>query len=250
MSDQLLRSVLARYSPTPAELIRAGLTAEDLKRQLVGYSRYVIDVRTSGSVAKQTNIRGGSDLDLFISLSSACPETLRSIYEDLLLRARHLDPQARQQNVSIGLTFQGLKVDLVPGRRQTQWGGDHSLFVRRTGNWTKTNVDRHVAFVSSANLSDEIRLVKIWCSAKRLPLTSFLAELVTIEALGGHRRGALAANFVRSLEFFREELARRRFVDPANTNNCVSDELSAAEKATIVRTAALTLAGSWQSAFV
>ena len=74
--------------------------------------------KLSGLRAKGTAIDRSTDLDLFISLSSTTQNSLKEIYESLYKRIVEEGITARKQNVSIGVTYQGKKVDLVPAKRQ------------------------------------------------------------------------------------------------------------------------------------
>jgi hypothetical protein len=68
--------------------------------------------------------------------------------------------QPRLQNVSIGITFLGYAVDLVPGERQNWLYNDHSLYKRSGDTWTKTDVSQHIEKVKASGRQAEIRLTK------------------------------------------------------------------------------------------
>jgi hypothetical protein len=53
---------------------------------------------------------------------------------------------------------------------------------------------------------------------------------VTIEACRGRRVGDLAENAWATLAYIRDNIRSAVFIDPANTNNRISDDLTAAEK--------------------
>ena len=120
MSEQdYLNSILAR------ELVGTGLaspallvpgTMEPVLRQWAG--RFLLDVSPSGSYAKGTANRSGTDLDLFISLSPDTPESLADVHKTLVVALKAAGYQPRLQNVSIGIIVFGHSVDLVPGKRQ------------------------------------------------------------------------------------------------------------------------------------
>lgn len=50
----------------------------------------------------------------------------------------------------------------------------------------------------------------------------------------------------RRLTYLRDTFPNARFVDPANTNNVISDDLRAAEKQRISAAAGQALNGSWE----
>ena len=81
------------------------------------YSGRLLRVHNSGSFAKRTSLRGGVDLDLFISLKPGTGKSLRAIHEGLY---RYADGEAlkpRRQNVSIGVEVDTVKMELVPARK-------------------------------------------------------------------------------------------------------------------------------------
>jgi len=75
---------------------------------------------------------------------------------------------------------------------------------------------------------------------------SFFLELAVIEALKGKRTGNLSNNVIATLEYLKTRIGTARLLDPANTNNVVSDDLSVAGKQAVASAAATALNGSWQ----
>jgi hypothetical protein len=73
--------------------------------------RYLLDMTPSGSYAKGTANRSGTDLDLFISLSPDTVETLSDIHKTLITKLTAAGYQPRPQNVSIGIKVHGYAVD-------------------------------------------------------------------------------------------------------------------------------------------
>ena len=94
--------------------------------------------------------------------------------------------------------------------------------------------------MKNSNRIDEIRLAKIWRQLHSLEFPSFYLELAVIDALKHSTAGNLSANFLKILEFFRDILPSIRYVDPANTNNIISDDLTAAQKIAISSQARLS----------
>jgi hypothetical protein len=197
----------------------------------------LVDVKISGSSAKGTAVSSGTDVDLFISMTSTTSNTLNELYESLFLHMSRAGFKVRRQNVSIGIEHNSNQIDLVPGRRQSQYGNDHSLYVRKAGSWTKTNIDTHISQVSNSNRLDEIKLAKIWRNANDLDFPSFYLELVVIDALRNKTIGATDRNFLAALKFIAENIEKESYYDPSNTNNCISDQISNAEKKRIATAA-------------
>lgn len=234
--DQYLKNVLVKYAVDVSAAQAAGqLIYPIIEKWSCGY---MLKAEFSGSMSKGTAINIGTDADIFISLKSTTPATLKHIYDTLHTAVTQAGYGARKQNVSIGTTVNGHKIDLVPGRRQDQYGNDHSLYKSKTDSWTKTNIHTHINQVASSRRIDEIRLTKIWRELHGLNFPSFYLELAVIEALKNSKVGDLSANFWKVLEFLRDDFTAKRYLDPANTNNVISDDLNMHEKRSIAAKAA------------
>lgn len=201
---------------------------------------YLAKAEFSGSISKGTAISIGTDADIFISMSSNTPDTLANIYNTLYKAIVQAGYEARQQNVSIGTTINEYQIDLVPGRRQSQYGNDHSLYRRKANSWTQTNVNTHISYVTNSNRISEIKLAKIWRNLHNLEFPSFYLEMAVIDALKHARVGDTATNFLKILDFFRDDLLSKRYTDPSNTNNIISDDLTSLEKITIASKAKIS----------
>ncbi len=240
-ADSYLQSILAREAVDagPFSAVRGvqrqiqPIIAEWAGTQLVGVS-------PSGSFAKGTANNSGTDIDLFISLKEDTTNTLKEIYERLFKRMADKGYSPRRQNVSVHIQVNGYEVDLVPAKRQASYGDDHSLYRRKVDSWTKTNVTTHIAHVIRGSRINESRIIKLWRNQKGLEFPSFYLELTVIAALSG-QHASLSSNTWKVFEYLRDSFSNARVIDPANTNNIISDDLSAAEQATVKASAVQAL---------
>ncbi len=237
--DQYVESVLAKYAVprganSPAEQL--GAIVEGPLRAWAG--QQLSALRYSGSYEKETGVRGVSDVDVFISLKSDTTDTLKEIYEKLVKLAQNNGWSPRRQNVSVGVTINGTRGDLVPGRVQAGYQNYHSLYLRKRDSWTQTNVTLHVNTVHTSGRLKEIRAIKIWRMLHGFDFPSLYLELFTIDALSGRSRSTLAENVLHALRTMGSSLTSSRIVDPANTNNVLSDDLTQVEKQRVAAQAA------------
>ncbi len=254
-ADVYLRQILEReavdtgfYSPVRG----VTHTLEPLIRDWAGTLKHdgpwsgflLLDVSPSGSFAKGTANNSGTDIDLFISLSDQTANTLQEIYESLHSFTSRAGYAPRRQNVSIGVRVGRYDVDLVPARKQNRYNADHSLYRRRAGSWTKTNVQTHIQHVQRSGRQDEIRVLKLWRDQHKLDFPSFYLELTVIEALTG-KYGSLSANVISVLDYLSGRFENARLVDPANSSNVISEDLTGAEQGKIKAAALATLRGDW-----
>lgn len=198
-------------------------------------------VHPTGSFAKGTANRSGTDIDLFISLSPTTPDSLKQIYETLFVAVSRAGYAPRRQNVSIGLRVSGVDVDLVPGKQQNILSLDHSLYRQKADSWTKTNVQTHIAHVLAGGRQLETRVAKLWRNQLGLDFPSFYLELAVIEALRTNLSLGLSNRVWSVFQYLAGGFSAARFVDPANTNNVISDDFTVAEKGAIKAAAARTL---------
>lgn len=245
---EYLRNILTREAVdnswmSPVRSVQA--TLQPIIQAWAG--RYLSSFSPSGSFAKGTANRSGTDIDFFVSLHSETPETLKEIHEKLFGRMSENGYSPRRQNVSIGIRVGGYDVDLVPAKMQPSLWGDHSLYRRKADTWTKTNVQTHINLVSASAYRDEIRILKLWRNQKSLDFPSFYLELTTMKALDGTLFGSLDTNVMTCFEYLRDRFENARVEDPANTSNVLSDELAGTTKKAIA-TAASTAraAATWE----
>lgn len=237
--DQYVESILTKYAvprgPTsPAE--RLGSTVAGPIRTWAGQQLNAIEY--SGSYAKETGVRGISDVDVFISLKPDTQGTLKDLYNSLYALAQEQGWSPRAQNVSVGVTVGGTRGDLVSGKIQPGYQNYHSLYLRKRDSWTQTNVSLHVQTVRDSGRLKEIRAVKVWRFLRGLDFPSLYLEVFAIRALAGRSRTAPAENVLHTLRTIGTSLTSTRIEDPANTNNALSDDLTNQEKERIVGLAA------------
>jgi hypothetical protein len=67
----------------------------------------LLSITPSGSFAKGTAIRSGTDLDLFISLPEGTTETLKELYEKLFSWMGTKGYTPKRQNVSVSVRVSG-----------------------------------------------------------------------------------------------------------------------------------------------
>lgn len=195
-------------------------------------------ISPSGSFAKGTANRSGTDIDLFLSVSSQATDDLKTIYNTLFNAMTNAGYKPKRQNVSINVRVGAYDVDLVPARQHDNITGNHSLYRTRADTWMQTNIARHIAVVRAGNRINETRILKLWRNQNGLDFLSFYLELTTIQALVGVN-GTLASNVWGVFNYLQDSFTNAQVVDPANSNNIISNDLTAAEK-TAIRNAAIS----------
>jgi len=172
-------------------------------------------------------------------LKNLTPCTLEDIYNSLYNYFDRILP-VKKQNVSIRVNYKGLNIDLVPAKRMPNVIYPHSVYVNKKDTWTKTNIDKHISFIKNSGRVNEIILMKIWRELNELDFPSFYLELTVIEALKGKKIVSLEKNIMTIFEYLRERFIYARIVDPANSQNIISDDLTDSEKQKIIESALIS----------
>ena len=240
--DDYVRSALARYDLPSGEVSPAEMAAGELTKPITEWAgKYLLGIQHCGSYAKGTRVKGGTDIDLLVSLGPRTPLDADKLYDRFFVFMRDRGYKPVRKNVSLGLQLRGLQIDLIPARQE--WGGsnDHRIFETEHRRVTRTNFDTHLTVVEGSGVVEEIRLMKIWRTLRNLRMPSFCLELAVIDALRNRPRGQPAANMEAVLVYFRETLPGAPIRDPANFENRVSDDLLRHEKIAIAEAATASL---------
>jgi predicted nucleotidyltransferase len=219
----------AGFQPASEDLPLSALARIRLLLRRWRFHKYVKSVSLAGSHAKGTDLLD-SDVDILIELTRETPASLKEIQRSL---AEYFIPfGSRLRNVSVRVTFEGLTIDLVPARGNTLWQA-------RFNTWLKTDIPLQIRYVRDSGLIDEILALKIWRRRHALRFPSFLMELAVIHALKPNR--PIEEQFTSLLRFLATDFPTTRLLDPANSNNVVSDLLTEVEKLHISRKARMYL---------
>jgi len=238
-ADEYVNDIVNKYKlpQTLSQVMQTNVVAP-LSRIIKSWAGNSLDkIEISGSRAKGTAISIATDLDLFISLKSSTTTPLKEIYDSLYDTLTSNKITARKQNVSIGVQYAGYNVDLIPAKRQDNYGNDHSLYRSKANTWTKTNIATHINKVKNSNRISEIIAIKIWRERFSLDFPSMYLELTVIDALKGRHGNQLATNFMTVLDYLIKDFLNKTIYDPANTNNIISDDLYKYEKESIIKQA-------------
>jgi hypothetical protein len=236
-ADEYVASILAKYEidRSPQSLSElAAISIEPTIRRWAG--SWLDELFHCGSSAKGTGTRGVANVDIFIALKADMPR-LNEVYEDLFSLAETQLWSPKRRDVSVGISYGGVPVDLIPGWVLTGSVDYYSLYWRKTGLWRETNVKSHIDTVSASSRSREIRAIKIWRHLKKLDFPTLYLELFVIDTLSGRPTDTLADNVHYALYSIGQFIEKLRIVDPANRTNVLSEDLTVMEKKLIASAA-------------
>ena len=247
--DEYLKQVIAEKKADNIELSDTRLIkVQSVLKNWAG--QQLSTLKPSGSIAKGTALKGIADYDIFISLKSDTSQNLKEIYNSLENVVKSSGWETRRQNVSIGITHNKLKIDLVPAKIQTGYNNYHSIYCSKKDTWMQTNIDLHIKRVRDSNRVNEIILTKIWRHIHDLDFPSIYLELTVLDALYNKPRYDIANNFLIVLRYLHDKFVDKIVFDPANTNNKISDMLNKKEKVAIASQAKVSLEQKYWSTII
>lgn len=240
-AQQYLEQILAKYNLKDEDvepLKKKRAVIEDYVRKK--YGSKVATFYYSGSYAKGTAINLKYDLDLCIYFWNSAFPSLSEMYNDVYKILSEKYP-VNKQKVSIGLTYDGDNIDIVPARKIDDKTDDANLYISTNGSQIKTNIPKHKDYISQAKCRPTIKLMKIWKFRHSLHFKSFALELLTIKALESCKGEGLDDQVLHVLRFIRDNVENVKLVDPANSNNIVSDLVDQSDKVSMKNNANASL---------
>jgi len=201
-------------------------------------------IKYAGSREKGTMISENYDLDVICYFPSSDTRTLKEIRDDVSV---HLNKKYLMQDKASAERILNLKgsetphdyhIDVVPGRFIE---GSKDVFLHLAfgeKERLQTNLKTHIDFITNSGCVDVIRLVKLWSCRNGFGIKTFVLELFVIHSLTGSKsKSELKKSFVTVLQAFRDEFETVKLIDPANTNNIVSQLVKLSDKTDIANAA-------------
>ena len=221
-------------------------------------------IKYAGSREKGTLIAEKYDLDIVCYFPSSEARSLKEIRADVSNHLRKKYALQSKASVERIVSLKGIStpssyhVDVVPGRFIDRSKDVFLHVASGDKERMQTNLKAHIDHVVDSGCVPVIRLVKLWACRNSVDIKTFVLELFAVRALSGsHNKADLTKSFRQVLESLRDEFGRVQLVDPANTNNIVSQLVDSSAKALIAQAAktALETVGEsdeiadWQTVF-
>lgn len=247
--NMYLYQILQKYAAHDLSAYSESLSQLGNTLKIWASSCYV-GILNSGSRAKGTAISLASDVDYLVSLTSGCNDNnggLKGCYDSLFAKLKNSYSNVRKQNVSVRINLSGLEIDITPARKQNGNTNYHNLYVSKSGTWTQTNIQKHITDISQSGRTNEIKILKIWRELHQIDFPSIYLEYLLINNILLNKSkdiNSLGDNVWYALN----ELSKTqgnplsaRIVDPANSNNILSDLLTSTEKNKIISQAQIAV---------
>lgn len=244
---------------TPEQYLKNLLTSQDLlpeqeralethKTEVTNFLRAEFGIapviKYAGSQAKGTVIRDSYDLDIVCYFPSTDTRTLKEIRDDV---SAHLSKRYVMEDKSSAERITNLKnasapigyhIDVVPGKFIE---GTKDVFLHVAygeKERMQTNLKTHIDHIVNSGCVDVIRLAKLWNYRNNVGIKTFILEIFVVRALIGSRnKGNPKLAFIEVLQAMKDQFGTLQLVDPANTNNVVSQLISQSHRVMVAKAA-------------
>lgn len=221
-------------------------------------------IKYAGSYEKGTMIRDSYDLDIVCYFPSSDQRSLKEIRQDVTDHlAKNYQTTAKASaeritNLKGVLAPASYHIDVVPGRFIENTKDVFIHLAHGDKDRLQTNLKTHISYIAGSGCVPVIRLAKIWCHRNALEVKTFVLEMFVVETLKGARnKNNLSESFLKVLEAMKDEFKSKQLIDPANSNNIVSQQVDASQKAQVALKAELAFnqlntsndVDVWQKAF-
>jgi len=251
-NDTYLRGLLAQQDLKPEEEAALRRLRDTIEAQLRSGLNKIERIYYAGSFAKNTMIRELYDLDIVVYWANNCGFNLQDIYNAVGDALKKNWKVVKSKTVAWELPFEGgFHLDVVPGRALDATFKYANLYRTDTTTTLQTSIKIHIETVRNSGRRDVIRLMKLWRTRKGVPFKKSLAlELITIDGCSGLPTDNLEKQLSAAFRYITDKILTVRLVDPANTNNVISDELTYSDKLMIQAAAKAAIdAQYWSQVF-
>ncbi|MFQ5980215.1 MAG: nucleotidyltransferase [Candidatus Heimdallarchaeota archaeon] len=192
----------------------------------------------AGSYAKHTMIKASYDLDIVAYWPQHAKYSLKEISDSVKDQLQKHWDHVNEKTVAWELPFEGnFHIDVVPGRALDSNNHYANLYRKDNGQPLKTSIKVHIDTVRNSDRRDALRLVKLWKVRNNLPFMTFILEQMVIEGCKGATKKELEPQLNKAFRYIYEKIGHARILDPANSNNILSNEMTTGQK-NAVKTAA------------
>jgi hypothetical protein len=236
-TEQYAASIVEKYRIIQDTGSAAHRAADEVIPTLKQWGKqYLKGITLSGAYAKNTAVSLSSQVDILIALGPVPGMEMKNIFWNLFEHLTDHELRPRTRNVCIEIERKGLRMHLIPACREGARSGE-ILFNKKAGAAIRTDVGQHVHLVVNSGRQQEICALKIWRERHGLDFPSLYLELSVLRALEAERFGQLADNLLAVFRYLSSRFEKTVVRDPSNSDNLVSDDLSADEKKTIAKAA-------------
>lgn len=237
--EQYLRKHLELQEIAPVQTKYLEITQQKIEHALKEGIDGTLTFFAGGSIFKNTAIREAYDLDLVVYSSSNSKEEIQNFNSMVGKVLQKKVKKARQKSIGWEIALKGFfHVNVIPAILKDNKNKNAYFYNADAKKIIETNLELQSSYVKNSERTDAIRLMKLWKKRREVPIKNFLLEIIVIEACKGIGRTQLEKQMIRILEYLRDQILTKEFVDPVNQNNVITDAVGKEDKEKIKAIAA------------
>jgi hypothetical protein len=250
-NENYLRNILDSQNLTQNQIENLRNLRNKIEKQLKSGLKGTPRTYYGGSYKKNTMISASYDLDIVLYWSPDTPYTLQNLYKAVGSVLQRNWDYVHKKKVGWELPFNGdFHIDVIPGKESSTDNRYAYLYNNETRGRFQTSIEIQVNYVRNSKRQDTIRLMKLWKKRKNVPIKTFILEHMIIEGCKGVSRNTLEPQLNAAFKYLEENITTKKIMDPANSQNIISNDITPEEKNRIRRLATQALdADSWSQVF-
>ncbi len=250
-NEKYLRKLLAEQGITKNQKKQLRDLGAKVKSQLEGLLEEKPIVYYAGSYRKKTMIKASYDLDIVLYWPSKIPLKVEDLYNAVGSELQKNWNRLSAKNVGWEIGFDGdFHIDVIPGKRKDKSHKDAYLYSRDINGRFLTSINKQVNYVKRRRRGKAIKLIKLWKKRKEVPIKTFILETMVVRGCKYLPRKTLEPQLTQALEYLADNITTIRLIDPANSENIISNNLTIEEKNRVRNLANKALsADNWSQVF-
>ncbi|MHA2179982.1 MAG: SMODS domain-containing nucleotidyltransferase [Promethearchaeota archaeon] len=231
--EEFLRTVLNDLEPPQSQVDSLLRLRDNVRSCIYNNIGGKKSMFMAGSFKKKTMIKRHYDLDMFIIWK---PEFIPlNEIKDLFYMVRDAlnTNWARVEKKRVGwrIPFENeFHVDVIPSIEDENDSTFSYLYNCYEKTMLKTSMQVHIAFIEKYDCRDVIKLLKLWKYRRKVPIKTFLLEIIIHLASFNFKSESLSDQLEAVFEYIANNIVNKPFYDPANSNNIITNNLTLEEK--------------------
>lgn len=231
--EEFLRTVLNNLEPPQSQVDSLLRLRDNVRSCIYDNMGGKKSVYMAGSFKKKTMIKRHYDLDMFIIWE---PEFIPlNEIEDLFYMVKDaLNTKWKRiwkKRVGWRIPYENeFHVDVIPSIEDDNDSNFSHLYNCYEKTTLRTSMQVHMEQIEKYNRRDVIKLLKLWKYRRKVPIKTFLLEVITRLACYNVTRDSLSEQLEAVFEYIAKNIVNNSFYDPANKNNIISADLTRDDK--------------------
>ncbi len=232
-NEEFLRTVLNDLTP-PQSQVDSLLRLRDNVRSCIfdniGGKKSMF---MAGSFKKKTMIRHHYDLDMFIIWSPGfiLLEDLKDLFYIVKDALNSKWKRIEKKRVGWRIPYENeFHVDVIPTIQDIHEPWYSYLYNCYEKKKLKTSMQKHIDQIEMYDRRNVIKLLKLWKYRRKVPIKTFLLEIMTNLACYKVTSESLSVQLETVFEYIANNIVECDFYDPANKDNIITEDLTRREK--------------------